>query len=68
MRIASFNVENLFERAKVFNFYDHTVGDDILEKIGDFQGLLAEKNYTPLRKKRMQELYLKELKGPHHGA
>lgn len=62
MRIASFNVENLFERAKVFNFYDHTIGDDILAKIADFQGLLAKKNYTPLRKKRMLDLYLKELK------
>jgi endonuclease/exonuclease/phosphatase family metal-dependent hydrolase len=62
MRIASFNVENLFERAKLFNFYDHSIGDDILAKTGQFQDLLAEKNYTPLRKKRMLDLYLRELK------
>jgi endonuclease/exonuclease/phosphatase family metal-dependent hydrolase len=62
MRIASFNVENLFERAKVFNFYDHTIGDDILERIRQFQGLLAQANYTTLRKQRMLDLYLAELK------
>lgn len=61
LRVASFNVENLFERARVFNFYDHSIGDDLLEKIDQLRGLLAETNYTELRKKRILELYL-ELK------
>jgi endonuclease/exonuclease/phosphatase family metal-dependent hydrolase len=57
LRVASFNVENLFERAKVFNFWDHSIGDDLLERIDEFRGLLAEANYTDLRKKRILELY-----------
>jgi endonuclease/exonuclease/phosphatase family metal-dependent hydrolase len=57
LRVASFNVENLFERAKVFNFWDHSIGDDILEKIDQLRGILAEDNYTDLRKQRILELY-----------
>jgi hypothetical protein len=57
VRVASFSVENLFERAKVFNFWDQSIGDDILEKIDQLQGNLNEANYTELRKKKILQLY-----------
>src|SRR5213593_1213870 len=62
MRIASFNVENLFERAKVLNFADHDTVDGIMAKVAQLEKLLGEKNYTPLRKKKMLDLYLQDLK------
>jgi len=45
MRIASFNVENLFSRAKVINFQDNTIGTDLLSKIGELKELLKAKVY-----------------------
>ncbi len=61
-RVASFNVENLFGRAKVFNFKDHDVGDKILEKIGEFQNLLKKNTYSTRDKIRILKLYNEELK------
>jgi len=61
-RVASFNVENLFGRAKVFNFLDHSVGDQILQTIDEFRGLLKKTNYTANDKKRIVKLYNEELK------
>ena len=46
MRIASFNVENLFSRAKVLNFRDNALGSAQLAKIAELQDLLKEKVYT----------------------
>lgn len=62
LRIGSLNVENLFARARVFNFYDHSIGDEILEKVDQFRRLLAQDNYTPLRKQRILDLYRNVLK------
>jgi endonuclease/exonuclease/phosphatase family metal-dependent hydrolase len=62
LRVASFNVENLFGRARVFNFYDHSVGDKILEKISEFNKLVKKTNYTSSDKKRILKLYQEELK------
>lgn len=61
-RIASFNVENLFGRAKVFNFLDPTVGDAILKRIDDFRLLLKKATYTAQDKKDILKLYKDELK------
>jgi endonuclease/exonuclease/phosphatase family metal-dependent hydrolase len=44
-RIATFNVENLFSRAKVLNRDDPTVGDDALKKIGELQKELRRSTY-----------------------
>jgi endonuclease/exonuclease/phosphatase family metal-dependent hydrolase len=61
-RVASFNVENLFGRAKVFTFQDKQVGDQILQKIDEFRELLKKSTYTKDDKKRIMTLYQKELK------
>ncbi len=60
-RAASFNVENLFGRAKVFNFRDHTVGDEILGKIDEFRELLKKAVYTSADKDRIIALYTGDL-------
>ncbi|MEL7483954.1 MAG: endonuclease/exonuclease/phosphatase family protein [Planctomycetota bacterium] len=45
-RVASFNVENLFARPKVFNLQDKSVGDDLLKRIGEFRKVLKKPAYT----------------------
>ena len=58
LRIGSFNVENLFGRAKVFTQSPSLdVGDTLLGLIDEFRKLIEQKNYTTLRKQRMLELY-----------
>lgn len=52
-RVASFNVENLFARPKVFNFQDKSVGDSILKRIGEFRKILAKTSYTAADKAKL---------------
>ncbi len=61
LRIASFNVENLFGRSKVFNFRDQSDGDKVLEKIDEFQKLLKKSTYMANDKTKILALY-KDLK------
>lgn len=49
MRIATFNSENLFSRAKVLNFKNNADGDKLLAKIGELQGELKNKVYNKAR-------------------
>jgi endonuclease/exonuclease/phosphatase family metal-dependent hydrolase len=56
-RLASFNVENLFSRAKVLNLDDETVGDDALAGIGELQSLLRKTKYTETVKKDIIKLF-----------
>ena len=49
MRIATFNGENLFTRAKVLNFKNNAEGDKYLQKIAALQAELAKKIYDPAK-------------------
>jgi len=61
-RVASFNVENLFGRAKVFNFKDHNIGDNIFADIDRLRDLLEKPAYTDSDKQAIVELYNNKLK------
>lgn len=54
MRIATFNTENLFTRAKVLNFKDNAEGDKILKRVAALQAELANKVYN---KSKILKLY-----------
>jgi endonuclease/exonuclease/phosphatase family metal-dependent hydrolase len=56
MRIASFNVENLFDRAKAFNQPEATARK-ILADAAELNGLFEHAKYTAARKRRMIELF-----------
>jgi predicted extracellular nuclease len=60
MRIASYNVENLFTRAKALNLDTWAEGKPILEKFAELNAIFEEVAYTPAHKERML-LLLKEL-------
>jgi endonuclease/exonuclease/phosphatase family metal-dependent hydrolase len=61
IRLGSFNVQNLFERAKALNYEDHAKVDGILAKIGELQDLIAKTVYTETDKKEIVRLYTGEL-------
>ncbi|HEY4687700.1 MAG TPA: endonuclease/exonuclease/phosphatase family protein [Anaerolineae bacterium] len=54
LRIATFNVENLFSRAKVLNFADNTEGDTIIVDVGKLQKELSQASYD---KPKILKLY-----------
>lgn len=56
MRLAVYNVENLFSRAKVMNETDWASGRDTLKQFSDLNGLLGEETYTPAVKTKMVTL------------
>lgn len=56
MRVATFNVENLFSRPVVLNMADNDEAAKILAKISEFTKLLALKSYAP-KKQRIETLY-----------
>lgn len=56
MRLASFNVENLFDRAKVMNLETYQQGSEILDNYAKLNTLLALPNYTDQDKKTMLNL------------
>lgn len=62
LRVSSFNVENLFGRSKVLNFKDPSMGDNELEKIGEFQKLLKNAAYSADDKARILAMYKGDLK------
>lgn len=59
MRLASYNVENLFNRAKAMNLGNWTEGKPILDAYAKLAALLGEQSYTDARKTRMVELFVK---------
>lgn len=57
-RIASFNVENLFSRAKILNLFNHDTINDKLAKVDEFNKLIYKtSNFTAAQKSRILELY-----------
>jgi endonuclease/exonuclease/phosphatase family metal-dependent hydrolase len=50
MRIASYNVENLFSRARIMNQTDWSAGRDILTEYSKLNGLLQKETYTAATK------------------
>ncbi|MDH5373525.1 MAG: endonuclease/exonuclease/phosphatase family protein [Acidimicrobiia bacterium] len=69
MRLASYNVENLFDRAKVMNLGDWSKGKPVLDAFATLNGLLGEHSYTDARKKKIAALMIelgleKSDKGP----
>lgn len=56
-RVASFNCENLFSRAKVLNLADSTVAADALKKIDQLNKLLHKATYTAADKQQMVALF-----------
>jgi len=56
MRLASYNVENLFERAKAMNGPDWQSGRDILAAQGELNALFGKPSYADTDKARMLAL------------
>lgn len=56
MRLASYNVENLFNRAKVMNLGDWSEGRPVLEAFASLNSLFGESPYTEARKAKMVQL------------
>lgn len=56
VRVASFNVENLFARPKAFESADWTIGAPILAAYREFNEVISHPVYSPADKQRMREL------------
>lgn len=56
MRLAAFNVENLFDRAKAMNQGSWSEGREVLERFAELNKLLGEIVYTDAARTRMAEL------------
>lgn len=59
MRLSSYNVENLFDRAKVMNLDTRADARPVLEDFAQLNALLAKFEYSPADKVRMAELMMK---------
>ncbi len=59
MRLVSYNVENLFDRAKALNLDTWNEGKPILEDFAALSQLLGEEDYTAARKASMVTLMLR---------
>jgi len=61
LRLGSFNVQNLFRRAKALNYQDHGRVDEILAQIGIFQALIEKSAYSDADKQEIVRLYTGEI-------
>jgi endonuclease/exonuclease/phosphatase family metal-dependent hydrolase len=61
LRLATFNVENLFSRARVLNYRDKSIGDKKLEAVGQLQALLDKDVYTSQDKTDIFRMSTQEL-------
>ncbi|THV24004.1 endonuclease/exonuclease/phosphatase family protein [Peteryoungia ipomoeae] len=58
MRLAVYNVENLFDRAKAMNLETWAEGRPVLEQFAELNSLLGEQVYSDAVRKRMAELII----------
>jgi hypothetical protein len=58
MKIAAFNVENLFDRARAFNEDSETVTNAILAAASELNGLFEKAAYSDADLARMRELII----------
>jgi endonuclease/exonuclease/phosphatase family metal-dependent hydrolase len=58
MRFATFNLENLFARPRVFTLEKWKAGEPILKAFAEFNSLIQKVNYTQADKARMKDLLL----------
>jgi len=56
VRIASFNVENLFARPKVFDLPDWNAGEPVLKAYDEVTTLLQKASYSGADKRRIRDL------------
>lgn len=56
MKIASFNVENLFDRAKAFNEEDNSKANRVIKAVAELNSLFEKDVYSDTDKERMLEL------------
>ena len=70
VRIASYNVENLFARPRAFDRLDWSAGQAALEAHAEFSGLIAKADYSDADRSRMRDLLitLDVYKVNDHGA
>lgn len=59
MRLAVYNVENLFDRPRAMNLGSWSEGKAILQDFAALSELLGELDYTAARKKRMADLMIR---------
>ncbi len=57
IRLATYNVENLFGRSKVLNFANHATGDEKMLKIAELQSILEKTTYTTADRNLAGRLY-----------
>lgn len=56
VRLASYNVENLFARPRAFNPTDWSAGRTAIEAHAEFNALIAEPSYSDIDRHRMRDL------------
>ena len=56
MKIAAFNVENLFDRAKAFNEEDDDTAQSVITAVAELNSLFEAEVYSEPAKQRMLEL------------
>ncbi|SLN56753.1 endonuclease/exonuclease/phosphatase family protein [Pseudooctadecabacter jejudonensis] len=58
MRIAAFNVENLFDRARIMNLENWDDGQPVLDAYSELTSLLEEESYSKTNKAKMANLMI----------
>jgi len=57
MKIAAFNVENLFDRAKAFNENDSSITTEVLQAVSEINVIFEKASYSTIDQNRILELF-----------